>query len=266
MTRFTAFAFVALVGALACKSPTAFTDDGGVTGGDDGSTRPDASTGNFDGGPRADALQRPDASLDPPFSIDGGRLPDGGLIDAPGVDGSVGLACNPLTQQGCQSGDKCGWIVDQDMPPVGHIGCSPPGIAAVDQACTLENGTTGASNCVQGAECIRGVCRAMCDPFDGFPTCDAQHGCNTYTDMLEAGDQPVAGLCDVRCDPLTQAAALAPTVACGSPTPATPTLGCYPSGKHRVALRVHVRADPARREGTHGSRSFARQRHHHERL
>ncbi|MBL0215755.1 MAG: hypothetical protein IPQ07_17980 [Myxococcales bacterium] len=40
-------------------------------------------------------------------------------------------SCNPLTQTGCNEGEKCNWIYDQLMPTlVGHIGCEPAGTVA----------------------------------------------------------------------------------------------------------------------------------------
>jgi hypothetical protein len=68
--------------------------------------------------------------------------------------------CNPLTQGGCNPGEKCTWVNDQDSPPIGHIGCAPDyGAAAVaiGGACTdPPAGPMGYDTCVKGAVCVSG--------------------------------------------------------------------------------------------------------------
>ncbi|MBL0214557.1 MAG: hypothetical protein IPQ07_11785 [Myxococcales bacterium] len=41
-----------------------------------------------------------------------------------------GVTCNPLTQTGCLANEKCAWIVDQQSPRIGHIGCAPNGVTS----------------------------------------------------------------------------------------------------------------------------------------
>ncbi len=158
----------------------------------------------------------------------GGGNNDIVLPDGSGGDGG-GDVCSPLTQAGCAAGEKCAWIEDQDNPPLGHIGCTPDGSVAVGGACTVgAAGPAGFSNCVKGSECVAGTCKQICDHQGGAPMCDANHACGRYEGLFESGDVTVAGVCDPKCDPLTQALkAGTNTAACGSPMPAMPNAGCF---------------------------------------
>ena len=156
-----------------------------------------------------------------------GKNGPGGFIDgAPGdvVDG----VCNPKTQTGCNPGEKCTWINDQDNPPIGHVGCAPNGTIAIGQACTdPPAGPMGYDNCVGGSVCLAGVCKQICDVDGGSPTCDQNHACTRYADFFEVGGTAVAGVCDPACDPLTQDLKVGTnTAACGSPA-TMPTSGCF---------------------------------------
>ena len=152
------------------------------------------------------------------------------LVDAPMVDAMT--TCNPLTQGGCNPGEKCTWINDQDDPPIGHVGCAPdPGTGgiAIGSACTEgPAGPMGYDTCVKGAVCLSGECKQICDQAGGAPTCDANHSCTIYADFFENAGTAVAGVCDPACDPLTQDLKVgAVTAACGSTMATMPTKGCY---------------------------------------
>ncbi len=130
-------------------------------------------------------------------------LPDGGS--------NVPMTCNPLTQAGCGTGEKCTWLLDALMPQyVGHVGCAPDGTAAIGDACMYgEPGAAGFDGCVKGAVCGNyrggaGVCKQICDQQGGTPTCDDAHVCVTYSRLFSSDStQPAAaGVCDLRCDPL----------------------------------------------------------------
>jgi hypothetical protein len=150
------------------------------------------------------------------------------FVDAPsGGDGGAG-ACNPLTQTGCNAGEKCTWINDQDNPPIGHVGCAPDGTVAIGAACTdPPAGPMGYDQCVKGSVCLSGECKQICDQNGGAPTCDANHSCTRYADFFEVGGTAVAGVCDPGCDPLTQDLKLGAVPACGSTDPTMPSKGCY---------------------------------------
>jgi hypothetical protein len=152
------------------------------------------------------------------------------LVDAPTVDAMT--TCNPLTQGGCNPGEKCTWINDQDDPPIGHVGCAPdPGATgiAIGGACTEgPAGPMGYDTCVKGAVCLSGECKQICDQAGGAPACDQDHSCTRYADFFEVGGTAVAGVCDPACDPLTQDLKVgAVKQACGSTMATMPTKGCY---------------------------------------
>jgi hypothetical protein len=155
------------------------------------------------------------------------------LIDAGGGADAAG-ACNPLTQTGCNAGEKCTWISDQDNPPIGHVGCAPEGGVggtpiALGAACTDPvAGPMGYDDCAKGTVCLAGVCKQICDVNGGTPNCDENHACTRYADFFESGGTAVAGVCDPGCDPLTQDLKIGTNKAqCGSPMPAMPNSGCY---------------------------------------
>jgi hypothetical protein len=148
----------------------------------------------------------------------------GGGDSGPGV-------CNPLTQTGCNAGEKCTWISDQDDPPIGHVGCAPEAAAPkqIDEVCTdPPAGPMGYDDCAKGSVCLAGVCKQICDVNGGDPTCDTNHSCTRYADFFEVGGNAVAGVCDPGCDPLTQELKVGTNkTACGSPTATAPNSGCY---------------------------------------
>jgi hypothetical protein len=164
-------------------------------------------------------------------------------LDGGTVDGLT--ACNPRTQTGCNTGEKCTWIVDLDEPGgqyVGHIGCVPAGDKAIGAACSFgAPGATGYDDCVTGAVCSNfypgsstnpgGVCKQVCDHQGGSPMCDNDHVCVRYSKLFQEGAAPTAaGVCDRACDPFTDndfdgsgAASNRTTQICG----ADPKVGCY---------------------------------------
>lgn len=178
---------------------------------------------------RVDAGMR-DASVDagadafacPTF----GSAPSCGTTAAPTVAATSNAVCNPLTQTGCATGEKCAWINDGGN---GRTGCTPAGTIAVGCACsTGVAGTTGYDDCVGGSQCVGGTCRAICDHLGGAPMCGTGFSCGTFSDVFVSGATNTAGVCNTSCDPLTQcSSAGATTNACGSSDGATPSRGCY---------------------------------------
>lgn len=162
----------------------------------------------------------------------GGKDKPPTFIDASDDGGGPGV-CNPLTQTGCNTGEKCTWIVDQDTPTeIGHIGCTPDGTVAVGAACTVgPAGPTGFDDCVKGSICVAGECKTICDPqaAGAASGCDDQHSCSRYSGLFDQGGTTVAGACDPKCDPLDQnlLAGTGALAACGSTNPAMPNKGCY---------------------------------------
>jgi hypothetical protein len=126
-------------------------------------------------------------------------LPDSSTVD------TSSMICNPLTQTGCQAGQKCTWVTDATMPmPLGHIDCVPDGTVQAGAACTNgPAGPMGYDNCVKGNYCEGSVCKSICDPQGGAPMCPTNFACSEYEGLFGPVGQPVvAGVCDPSCDPL----------------------------------------------------------------
>ncbi|HEY4059385.1 MAG TPA: hypothetical protein VGM39_22360 [Kofleriaceae bacterium] len=171
-----------------------------------------------DGGGNApiDARPSPDARDAAPPPV---HFPDANIVDAAPLPTDV---CSPLDQTGCNAGEKCTWIEDQDSPPIGHIGCAATGSIAIGGTCT---DGTGGDDCVKGSYCLGGTCKQVCDLDGGTPACGIEGVCTQYAGIFENAGSTYAGVCEPSCDPLTQR--VGAVEACGSPTPASPTKGCY---------------------------------------
>jgi hypothetical protein len=86
----------------------------------------------------------------------------------------------------------------------------------------------GYSDCRAGGECVNDVCKQVCDHQGGTPRCDANHACGTYEGILSSNNMTVAGVCDPKCDPLTQELLVGTTTAaCGSTNAAMADTGCF---------------------------------------
>lgn len=184
-------------------------------------------------------------------------IPDGNDDTGPGL-------CSPLTQTGCNAGEKCTWIWDQLPPsgqttpePIGHIGCTMAGTLALGANCGPR--ALGGDTCAAGLACSGSECKTICDPTgtEAAAACDADHQCAQYQNFFENGGTTVAGVCDPACDPLTQDVKVGTNkTACGSPMPTAPTLGCYgyedfscsgvaPTVANAAALMLRDRQPPA---------------------
>ena len=87
----------------------------------------------------------------------------------------------------------------------------------------------GYDSCVKGAVCLSGECKQICDPQGGGTSCATNFSCGRYESLLQSGGTAVGGVCDHDCNPLNQTRVAGAVPACGSPTPANPTKGCYNS-------------------------------------
>jgi hypothetical protein len=139
------------------------------------------------------------------------------------------------------AGQKCTWIVDINgsatKDEIGHIGCAAAGaiVDGADCADAAQGTNAGADTCITGDLCISGKCKPICDPqlVDGSApgACAASYACSIYSDVFVSTGDPVAGVCEPGCDPLTQArlVGMTDTAACGSLDPANPSATCIPS-------------------------------------
>ncbi len=164
--------------------------------------------------------------------------------------GGSDTACNPLTQTGCATGEKCTWIYDlvsADATNIlGHVGCAPEGDKAVGDQCTRNAaGAEGWDDCTKDGFCKAkreligpggvGVCEQVCDNNGGDPTCAADASCVAYHNIFEDSGMNVAGVCDKKCDPFADNDPLHT----GSGAPTRPGTQCqayegcygYPSSK-----------------------------------
>lgn len=159
------------------------------------------------GGSGDDVVPPIDARSDGTTASDGPTT----IVDAP-----VSLICDPVAPPGmqdCASGEKCTWIRVQTTPTIiGALGCVPDGDVALGGTCTRgpEGQTTGYDNCVAGAYCIGpstgGVCQDICG-FDGSANaaCATDFACTRYQNTFSnAMEDPIAGACNPKCDPVTQ--------------------------------------------------------------
>jgi hypothetical protein len=148
-------------------------------------------------------------------------------------------ACNPIAQTGCVTGERCTWIVDIDATEstdqVGHTGCAPGGELGDGQACTDATAAdnAGADICVRGDLCVGGRCKPICDTQllsgAGAGACKSDLSCVSYRAVFESGGNPIAGVCEPGCDPLTQQLKVGHDEACGSADATQPSDTCVPA-------------------------------------
>lgn len=133
-------------------------------------------------------------------------------------------ACNPVSQTGCNPGQKCTWQTVNES--TGRIACVPTGTVPEGGACTFlpPGETEGYDDCVGGHYCNGGVCQRICtDAPDSCPF--ATSACSTYPGLFEDCASVSTGVCDFKCEPGPQTRLFDGAALCGS-TPESPR-GCY---------------------------------------
>jgi len=143
---------------------------------------------------------------------------------ASGPDASA--ECNPISNTGCDTGQKCTWI--HITATLGRIGCVADGDKAIGTACTSGlahvGETTGFDDCVGGNVCIGNVCEPVCTISPD--SCATGKLCGQYQNLFANGtDAPTYGACDDICDP-GPGTTLDNRVDCGSADLPAPR-GCY---------------------------------------
>jgi len=83
--------------------------------------------------------------------------------DSPASPDAMRLPCDLVEQTGCESGQKCAAAYGDDGRLTRRV-CVPDGSAEVGQACSIVDAASGVDDCVTGAHCVEGVCRALCAP------------------------------------------------------------------------------------------------------
>jgi len=166
---------------------------------------------------------------------DTGTDPDGGVTDVPMTDAPMTdapVACDPITQAGCASGERCAYVPSTMMRE-----CVAGAGIAVGAAC--EPPADGAAEaCAAGARCIDGRCATLC-LVAGDSRCASTEACVAYVEIVGA-DRDDVGACQLSCDLVTQlrgdGTSCPARQACyGGFRPDTTTLVCGPS----TATRMH---------------------------
>ena len=134
--------------------------------------------------------------------------------DAPTGSGSADAppaGCSVLTQAGCDTGQKCTWVLSTDpdattgAPGLGANACAPDGAKAAGAACTIQKAAMGgADDCIHGTVCVSGTCKSICDNNGGAPACGTNQACVIYDGLFaNSGATTIpAGVCDPSCNPL----------------------------------------------------------------
>ncbi len=133
---------------------------------------------------------------------DGVEIVDSGpIVDAP----PVGAVCDPVTQEGCDDGEKCAQLLVAVGPPeLNRTDCVPAGAVELGEPCELgaPGDATGFDDCVSGSQCVNGVCRPICSsPPD---TCDEGFSCSFFVDLFDDIMTADVGVCTQVCDPIRQ--------------------------------------------------------------
>jgi hypothetical protein len=118
----------------------------------------------------------------------------------------VAEACNPVSQTGCEAGEKCTWVVYSEEPALGKTECVADGAVDKAGACTVgePGAATGFDDCKAGLYCVNGACSDICTQTDAT-TCDDGFACVIYADTFDdLGDDSTVGLCAPTCNPVTQ--------------------------------------------------------------
>jgi hypothetical protein len=135
----------------------------------------------------------------------GGGDDDGPVTFADAMPGDA-EACNPVSQTGCDAGEKCTFVTYQDMPALGKTECVAEGTVESGGACTagMPGAATGFDDCKAGLSGVNGACSDICTQTDKS-TCEDGFACVIYADTFDdLGADATIGLCAPTCDPVTQ--------------------------------------------------------------
>ncbi len=113
--------------------------------------------------------------------------------------------CNPVTQAGCEVGEKCAELVEQVEPLLRKVACVPDGTVGEGEACS--QGEAGASSgfddCQAGLGCVNGACSTICGTAPDTCRVEGQgfgegSYCTQFADYLSDD----VGLCVPGCNPV----------------------------------------------------------------
>ncbi len=144
---------------------------------------------------------------------------------AGGAGGGGVVTCDPNDQTTCPTNQRCTWVAV--TATTGYPACLADGTVAQGGACAAGpyGAATGFDACKRGLACANGQCQPICKTSND--TCGTHFVCTNYSSVFYSSGTILAGVCAPTCNPLTQARDYDAAPACGSPTPATPALGCF---------------------------------------
>ncbi len=122
------------------------------------------------------------------------------MIDSGGNPAS----CNPVTQMGCDPGDKCAQLVQSADPFLAQTACVMNGSVPGGGACvSMEPGPTGYDDCVAGFDCSGGLCTEICSQGPPDTCAVAGTSCVQFENLFDDVEGDV-GLCSPTCNAVTQ--------------------------------------------------------------
>ncbi len=129
-----------------------------------------------------------------------GNDPDAGSGDARWESSN----CDPVLQTGCQSGEKCGALVQSANPRLVTTSCVPAGTRLEGESCERgPEGDQGYDDCAPGLSCLDSVCATICsrDPEDSCRNASEASGAGSYCTVFADLFDESTGLCVPGCDP-----------------------------------------------------------------
>jgi hypothetical protein len=131
------------------------------------------------------------------------------ILDSGPIADGPPARCNPVTQDGCEEGEKCAQLtIELGEDVLARTDCVPDGPVAIGGECVDgEPGeTTGFDNCAAGGQCFNELCHEICS---GSPeTCTEGTACGFPVDFFEDIEPSQTGVCFEECNPVAQDCAI----------------------------------------------------------
>jgi len=114
-------------------------------------------------------------------------------------------SCNPVTQAGCELGQKCAVLVESETPFLSRTACVPEGHALPGESCVRgpAGSCAGFDDCIAGFHCAQGTCARICGvgPPDGCREAYEPFGTGEYCTLFEGVFTDNIGVCINACNP-----------------------------------------------------------------
>jgi hypothetical protein len=166
-------------------------------------------------------------------------------VDIPGCPDvfppDAAVSCNPVSQAGCDAGEKCALLVESAEPFLARTDCVPAGAVTEGGACTRgeAGAATGFDDCIGGYDCTHGVCTEICDV--GSPDGCRADGEGSYCALYASDFTDGIGVCVAGCIPVddTVTDGIVKNSSCAAGE------GCYLNATHGVAACANTPVDAA---------------------